>query len=323
MSGGDVSPEPRDGFGHTLEEHERFHYECWLQEQMERDAIEAEKAEKAKKTEVGAKRKASEVDDALADEYTCPITHELPVEPCIAEDGHLYDQWALEKWMETQTDPKSPMTNKPMGKKLYPAVQARNAIHRLIDKGLIAGPGANKWKQKQKELEAMTATMRETVAKAFKGDVPSMRKFGFAYRDGLHGVKKDYRSAVGWFRLAARADDPMSLVSIGVFYLNGTGLPKDVATGMVYLTRAAMLGSEHACITLGNNFAAPRKGVVVLKDDEQAGYWYRKSLKATHRDSLPKPREVREKWLSEHGGANQQQAKEDGVREVEFSFVSD
>ena len=98
--------------------------------------------------------------------------------------------------------------------------------------------------------------------------------------------------------MAARADDPMSLVSIGVFYLNGTGLPKDVATGMVYLTRAAMCGSEHACLCLANHYATGT--VVRFLNKEQATYWYKRSLRSGVKDSVQLPRERREAWLNEH-----------------------
>ena len=69
-------------------------------------------------------------DDDVLQEYLCPITQELPLEPCTAEDGHCYDKWAFEKWAKTKKEGelKSPMTNQPMGTKLYPAVQVRNAI---------------------------------------------------------------------------------------------------------------------------------------------------------------------------------------------------
>ena len=40
-------------------------------------------------------------DDDVIQEFLCPITQELPIEPCYAKDGHVYDQWALEKWMDT------------------------------------------------------------------------------------------------------------------------------------------------------------------------------------------------------------------------------
>ena len=302
----DRSPDPLAWVDEAVERYEAEKREWWANEEAKKYAMEAaqaeqtEPAEKAQKVQVGAKRKASEMDDELTDEYTCPITHELPVEPCIAEDGHLYDQWALEKWMESQTELRSPMTNKPMGKKVYPAVQARNAIHRLIDKGLIAGEGAKKWKTKQKELESMDASMRVTVGKAFKGDVPSMRKFAFAYRDGRQGVAKDVKSAVHWFRLAARADDAISLACIAFFYLNGLGLPKDEATAMVYMTRAAMCGSEHACVSLGRFYATG--DIVRFVNVEQATYWYTRSLRCDAKDSNETARGRRDAWFKEHGG---------------------
>lgn len=249
----------------------------------------------------GVKRKAAPAwapDDDVVSEYLCPITQELPVEPCIAEDGHCYDQWSLEKWMESRTEIKSPMTNQPMGRKLYPAVQVRSAIHRLIDKGVIAGEGARLWKEKQKMLDAMPKTMRVTVGRAYKGHVPSQRIFGFAYRDGLDGVEKNITSAWEWFKLAAKEDDAMAVVSIGVFYMNGTGTTKDEANGMVWLTRAAMLGSEHACVCLGNHYAMG--SAVKYKNKEQAEYWYKKSVRSGVMDSVRTSRDRRDAWLKEN-----------------------
>ena len=104
---------------------EAQHYEDWLQEEAERDAmaaIEAEKGfapEQASEPEVGEKRKAAEIapsftpNDDVFNEYVCPITQELPREPCMAEDGHCYDRWAFKKWAQRQKEGelKSPMTS--------------------------------------------------------------------------------------------------------------------------------------------------------------------------------------------------------------------
>ena len=243
-------------------------------------------------------------DDDVLQEYLCPITSELPIEPCYAKDGHVYDQWALEKWMDTKKDGeiKSPMTNQPMGKELVPAHQVRSAIHRLIDKGIIAGENAQKWKAWQKELDAMEKGMRATMGRAQKGELRAMRLLAFAYWNATHGIEKNLTKAVEWFDLPAKADDPHSVVSLGIFYLNGNVVQKDAAKGMVYVTRAAMLGSEHACIVLGNKFSDPVPGQIIHQDNEQATYWYRKSLKCKHDDSLPEPRAKRDKWLSENAG---------------------
>ena len=257
------------------------------------------------------KRKAAEItdfyspNDDVTQEYLCPITQELPLEPCTAEDGHCYDKWAFEKWAKTKKEGelKSPMTNQPMGTKLYPAVQVRNAIDRLIKKGIIAGEGARLWKEKQDEMASMTKEMRETMAKAHQGEVEAMRGVGFAYRDGKHGVKKNETVALKWFSEAAKHDDPFSIVSIGIFYLNGTAVKANLAEAMLWLTRAAMLGSEHAGITIGHYYSGQLKNVASIENDEHAEYWYRKSLNdAKDKDSVADSREMRDKWLAKHGG---------------------
>ena len=66
--------------------------------------------------------------DEVAEEYVCPITAELPIDPVTAEDGRCYERCAIEEWFVRQPQPqvKSPVTNEPMGKRLFSAVQLRN-----------------------------------------------------------------------------------------------------------------------------------------------------------------------------------------------------
>ena len=45
--------------------------------------------------------------------HTCSITHELIVEPVIAEDGHLYEKKSMTRWLATNST--SPKTNLPIG----------------------------------------------------------------------------------------------------------------------------------------------------------------------------------------------------------------
>jgi len=278
-------------------------------------AIEAEKMsapEPVSEPEVGEKRKAAEIapsftpNDDVYEEYVCPITQELPREPCMAEDGHCYDRWAFEKWAKTQKqgELKSPMTNQLMGPKLYPALQVRNAIHRLIKTGIIAGEAAQKWKAQQDELEAMTKDMRETMSKAYMGEVRAMRDCGFAYRDGKHGIKKNSLVALKWFREAAKHDDAYAIVSIGIFYLNGTAVVRSYPEAMLWLTRAAMLGSEHACITIASYYAgvAVKSAKVLQPDKEYAIHWFKKSLDASEQDSVESSRGRRDEWMAKHSG---------------------
>lgn len=56
----------------------------------------------------------TEIDDSIRapNEYYCPITQELMVDPVIASDGHTYEKTAIKRWLEQGGDkPKSPMTN--------------------------------------------------------------------------------------------------------------------------------------------------------------------------------------------------------------------
>ena len=95
-------------------------------------------------TEAVVKRYRQAIDD-VADEYVCPITAELPIDPVTAEDGRCYERCAIEEWFSKIPEPqvKSPVTNEPMGKRLLPAVQLRNTLKRLVESGAISGSKAD------------------------------------------------------------------------------------------------------------------------------------------------------------------------------------
>ena len=256
----------------------------------------------------GAKRKAeveppdeyrvpSPCDDEMIEEYKCPITCDLPSWPVVAEDGMTYDRPAIEEWFQKGLG-KSPMTNEPMGTRLVDAVQTRNAIERLINKGIIQGEAARTWTEKQAELLAIDKDKRPVLAKAHKGDVPSMRTIGYCYRDGSHGFKMDIDKARELFSKAAVHDDAHAIVSLGIFHLNGTGVPRDATRAMIDLTRAAMLGSEHAAITIGNEL---RAGWVKRYDPDETIRWYQYSKKCKLKDSVESSRTRRDNYLRDRG----------------------
>lgn len=243
-------------------------------------------------------RVPSPCDDDVLAEYRCPITQELPVDPVVAEDGQAYERSAIEDWFERQTsgEVKSPMTNQPIGKTLLPAVQTRSAIERLIQKGIIQGEAALTWTEKRAELMAIDQDKRPVLAKANKGHLSSMRVIGFCYRDGAHGFKKDQAKCVEWFQRGAEKDDPMCIVSLAVFYIHGNGVPRDPLRGIIELTRAAMLGSEHGAACLGNHYASGENGIV--RNESEATRWYKFSRhKCKTKDTVKDFRERRDEWL--------------------------
>ena len=97
----------------------------------------------------------------MADEWVCPITQELPLDPVTAEDGRVYERRSIEEWFSTRPEArvKSPITNVLMGKRLLPAVQVRNTIKSMVQSGALSGAKADAWKMRLQE-EKVVAAMR-------------------------------------------------------------------------------------------------------------------------------------------------------------------
>ena len=94
-----------------------------------------------------AREETTSLASDVAEELLCPISQTLPLDPVIAEDGHLYDRPAILRWLCAKE--RSPMTNAPMGRRLLPAPHAKRTIRTLIESGAIA-PGdvrAQEWEE--------------------------------------------------------------------------------------------------------------------------------------------------------------------------------
>ena len=82
----------------------------------------------------------------MADEWICPITQELPVDPVMAEDGRFYDERrSIEQWFKTVPGAmvNSPVVNMPMVTGLKVGPQVQNTIRILIGSGVISGAKAD------------------------------------------------------------------------------------------------------------------------------------------------------------------------------------
>ena len=234
--------------------------------------------------------------DEVAEEYVCPITAELPIDPVTAEDGRCYERCAIEEWFvrQPQAQVKSPVTNEPMGKRLLPAVQVRNTLKRLVESGAISGSKADAWKQAMAE-EAKGAALR---VKAEGGDAVAMTDLGFAYRDGSHGLKTDLTQAFTWFKRAADLKDVRALAACGIAYLNGDGVERSNSRGCNMISVAATMGSECACGVLGRANAEGLWGLD--KNPQEATRWYREMQKCDRLDAVEENRERAAAWLREH-----------------------
>ena len=246
-------------------------------------------------TQAVNKRYRQAIDEAV-EEYVCPITAELPIDPVTAEDGRFYERHAIEEWFsrQPQAQVKSPVTNELMGKRLFPAVQVRNSLKRLVESGAISGSKADAWKKAMAD-EAEMAAVR---ARADGGDASAMCELGRAYHDGKRGLKVDFTQAFTWLKKGADLKDVDGLTNCGVFYLKGEGVERSYTRGFIMLGEAVGLGSEHACAILGWANAAGRWGLE--PDPQEATRWYREMQKCRIRNSVVEDRERAAAWLREH-----------------------
>ena len=211
---------------------------------------------------------------AIAKEFICPITQELPIQPVTAEDGKIYEETAIRQWfaakLENNESPTSPATGAEIGPKLLPAPQARNTIEALVESGAIDGEIAEAWTKKLK-LETL---VKKTRAKADSGDGEAMWKLGVCYEYGCYGLAKDDVQSRAWYERSAAARDPRGMAKFGDCLLAGIGGPPDNVFGVMNVTQAAGLGSDLAATLLGLGFCKGDYGLP--KDPVRARFWFKK-----------------------------------------------
>ena len=76
---------------------------------------------------------------------------------------------------------------------------------------------------------------------ALAGDADAQVQLGVYYYDGT-GVPKDYAEAVRWYRLAADQGYAKAQYNLGVCYFNGQGVPRDYAEAVRWCRLAANQG---------------------------------------------------------------------------------
>lgn len=205
----------------------------------------------------------------LEDVHHCPITYEIPFDPVLAEDGIVYERWAINEWFHANPGGhiRSPVTNVMIRKNTYPARQLRNMIRFLAEKGQLTGHIAEQWEQRFQEEKAFHSLKEQ----ANGGDIFSMIRLSQTYMSGSMGVQKDPKMGFHWARRASDRGDVMAMSQVGTMYTNGYGVQKNLTLGVHYLTRSAELGSEYACHQLGFAFV---DGTWGLGCDKQMAHVY-------------------------------------------------
>src|SRR4051812_21673675 len=80
---------------------------------------------------------------------------------------------------------------------------------------------------------------------AEKGDAAAQADLGICFING-DGVKKDLQEAIKWFRNAADQGNPAGQQNLGMCYYQGEGVPKNLAEAAKWFRKAAGAGDPNA-----------------------------------------------------------------------------
>lgn len=123
------------------------------------------------------------------------------------------------------------------------------------------------------ELGDYQTAYAEYLRLAEQGDSNAQTALGILYSDG-HGVAKDQRAAVMWFRKAAEKGNPQAQLNLGVHYEQGEGVEQDYPSAFGWYRKAAEQGYTPAELALGNMYY---RGRGVPQDKEKANVWFKRA----------------------------------------------
>ena len=119
----------------------------------------------------------------IAAEFVCPLTQELPVNPVIASDGHVYEQSAFQQLVsvaKAENKPlRSPITKQKMRRRAYPVHSSKNVIGHVVKSGTLDESMCSNWK-----THDLTYNVLETLKKKAQKDPRKYGKLGDAYYFG-------------------------------------------------------------------------------------------------------------------------------------------
>jgi hypothetical protein len=69
--------------------------------------------------------------ESILEQLHCPITQDLPRDPVICEDGHVYERSAILQWISKRQT--SPLTLQPITTNFRECIPIRNMIETLLD----------------------------------------------------------------------------------------------------------------------------------------------------------------------------------------------
>lgn len=207
---------------------------------------------------------ARSVVDRSIEELLCPITLHLPLEPVAAEDGRVYEKDAIETWL-AKSD-RSPVTNLPMGKKVFPVIQICSIIQHIAAHTVPVPEQVADWKQRKQQKQKREALVRKAEECE---NVDLMYFVGVMYKKSKYGMPQDISKSRLWFERAAKAGHLHSMDALALMYFYGPG-DKSLTLALRWASAAVATGRECDAYNVLARFYLD--GLVGIPRDDAEGF---------------------------------------------------
>jgi TPR repeat protein len=142
---------------------------------------------------------------------------------------------------------------------------------------------------------------------ATAGDPQSQYFLGVLYRNGDEGYEMNAEKSAYWFSQAAEKGNIAAQYQLGLLYLNGEGVEKDLQKGKLLLVQAAESGNVNAQYNLAVMYL---EGLEVEQDKEYAIFWLQKAASQGHQIAIKALDSIIEKQTETTENINSQRAAE-------------
>jgi TPR repeat protein len=112
------------------------------------------------------------------------------------------------------------------------------------------------------------------------GSIEGAHRLAIVYAQGLAGTPRDEARALDLFQRAAAAGHTRAQINLGILYLRGLGVPRDIVNARAWLEKAAASGDPQALYTLGR--AMDEGSDQIAPDPVRAADLYRRAAEKGH-----------------------------------------
>ena len=199
---------------------------------------------------------------ASHEQFLCPITHSLMVNPVQASDGWTYEFNAIARWCEAHdTSPLDPSIFIDISH-LKPNRTLLDAIKIMVDSGDMDEAVAYEWKAAYSNRASAAQLFRDgRIEEAASLDHPAaMGELASRYYTGK-GVMQDVHVALQWAHKASMAGNGEGQFRMGYAFQMGEGRPKNWTLSVKFYTMAYYNGLGAAAANISEMYRIGGFGV--------------------------------------------------------------